>query len=148
VIDERKNVLLLDTVALIPQKEFYRLSLSLNGKFKLEKIKEIEANKKVSKIINKKILKKKKTQLNLGDGRNFLSEVACKVGDSALINFKDKKVEKCVPLKEKSTVLVFAGKHSGKKGVIEKFNLERKMATLKVEEGSINVLIKQLMALE
>ena len=146
--DEKKNVLLLDTLTLIPQKKYYRLGISEKGKFNLEEIKENESNFKISKIMNKKVLKEKKTQLNLNDGKNFLSEIDCKVGDSVLINFKERKIEKCIPLKEKTGVLVFAGKHSGKKGILKKIDEEHKITELEVKGESINVLIKQLLAVE
>jgi len=148
VIDERKSILLFDTITLIPLKKHYRLELSEKGKFEIEEIKENEADHKIAKITNKKILKGKKTQLNLSDGRNFLSDIKCDVNDSVLINFKEKKIEKCIHLKEKVKVVIFAGKHSGKKGTLKKIDAEKKIAELNTQEDLINVLIKQLMAVE
>ncbi|MCW8965933.1 MAG: hypothetical protein OQK82_04485, partial [Candidatus Pacearchaeota archaeon] len=78
----------------------------------------------------------------------FLSEVKCNTNDSVIIDFKSKKLTKCLGLKEKANVIVFAGKHAGKKGIIEKLKIERKMASVKVGEDKINVLIKQLMVIE
>jgi small subunit ribosomal protein S4e len=146
--DEKNNVLLFDTLSIIPLKEYYRLELTEKGKFCLNKIKENETNKKISKIINKKILKGKKIQLNLSDGRNFLSDIKCNINDSVVINLKEKKIEKCLPLKEKAKVIIFAGKYAGKKGEIEKLNLEEKSAKVKISEKEINVLINQLMVIE
>ena len=114
----------------------------------MEEIKENEANRKVAKVVDKKMLRGKKMQLNLSDGRNFLSDVECNVNDSVLINLKDKRIEKCIPLKEKTNIVVFAGKHSGKKGVINKIYPEKKIAELGSEKEKISVLIKQLMATE
>ncbi len=148
VIDEKNSLWLFDTVVLIPSKKYYRLELSDKGKFDLREIKENEANRKISKITNKKMLKGKKMQLNLIDGRNIISDIECNVNDSVLINFKEKKIEKCIPLKEKAKVIVFAGKYSGKRGNIMKIDKEKKMAELKTGEKSINVLIKQLMVIE
>jgi len=147
VRDEKEGVLLLDVITLVPSKKHYRLSIFKNGKLNVEEIKESEANTKISKIVNKKILKGKKTQLNLSDGRNLLSEIKCNVNDSALINLKTKKIEKCLPFTENSEVIVFSGKHAGEKGKIEKINPERKNAEIKLEKGNINVLIKQLMVI-
>ena len=114
----------------------------------MEEIKESEANKKVTKIIGKKVLKNKKVQLNLSDGKNFLSDLKCKTNDSVLIDLKNKKIDKCLELKEKANVIVFAGKHAGKKGQIEKLKLERKMSSVKVGSDKINALIKQIMVVE
>jgi len=148
VTDERNNLLFFDTINIIPSKEQYRLELSENGKFCLNKIKESEANKKIAKIINKKMLKGKKTQLNLSDGRNFLSDIKCDINDSVEINLKEGKIEKCLPLKEKEKVVIFAGKHVGKKGKITSLNLEEKTAKVKIDEKEINILINQLMVVE
>ena len=145
VVDEKKGLELLDTITIVPAKKSYRLELSGKGKFEINEIKESEANNKIAKIVDKKTIKGKKTQLNLSDGMNFLSEVKCKVNDSVLINFKEKKIEKCLPMNEKAKVIVFAGKHAGKKGTIDKIKEERKMAKLNSDGKEINVLIKQLM---
>ena len=69
--DEKIGITLFDTLSIIPSKVYYRLELSEKGKFELNKIKENEANNKISKIINKKIITGKKIQLNLNDGGNF-----------------------------------------------------------------------------
>lgn len=148
VTDERNNILLFDTLGIISLKKFYRLQLSETGKFILAEIEEKESQKKISKIINKKILKSKKIQLNLIDGKNFISDIKCNINDSVVLNFVDKKIEKCLPLKEKSKATVFAGKHSGQTGTIEKIEYEKKMAELNIEKKKIHVLIKQLMVLE
>ena len=146
VRDERNSALLFDIITIVPSKKFYRIELSEGGKFQIEEIKKDEANKKIAKVVNKKILKGKRTQLNLSDGRNFISNLKCNINDSVLINLEKGEIEKCLPLKEKAKVIVFAGKHSGEKGSIEKLDLEKKMA--KVNEGKkiVNILIKQLIA--
>lgn len=163
--DEKIGMTLFDTLSIIPSKTYYRLELSEIGKFELKQIKEEETNKKIVKVIDKRVLPGKKIQLNLSDGRNFLIDpkFKCRINDSVLINFKDKKIEKCLPLKENANAIVFAGKHSGKAGQIEKiisklvsdaaiktieFKKERKMAILDSKKEKINVLIKQIMAIE
>ena len=147
-IDEKNSVLFFDTMRIVPMKKSYKLGLTLNGKFKLEEISEKEAEKKITKIVNKKILRGKKTQLNFFDGRNILSDMKCNMNDSVVIDLKGNKIEKCLPLKEKSKVIVFAGKHAGKTGEIEKLELEDKTAKIKTSEKEINILIKQLMVIE
>ena len=146
--DEKNNAVLFDVIEIVPAKKHYRINLSALGKFALEKISEKEANSKISKVIDKKTMKGKKTQVNLSDGRNFLTEIKCNTGDSVSINLKDRKIEKVLPLKENAKVIVFAGKHSGKTGTIRKLKLERKMVSISVGEEHINVLIKQIMVVE
>jgi len=148
VKEEKNSALLFDTLAVIPLKKFYRIDLLKKGKFKLEEIKEAEANQKVSKVVNKKILKNKKVQLNLLDGNNFISDTECKINDSALIGFKEKKIKKCLPLKEKAKAVIFAGKHAGERGIIDKINQEKKVVSLTTDRGKINVLTKQLVVIE
>ena len=86
---EKNNVLLFDVIKILPFKENYRVELSEKGKFKINKISENESNKKIAKIINKKILKNKKIQLNLSDGRNFISNIKCNTNDSLLIRSEE-----------------------------------------------------------
>jgi small subunit ribosomal protein S4e len=145
VRDEKSGVMLFDVITLVPSKKNYKLVVLKNEKFHIEEIKENEANTKIAKIIGKKVLKGKKVQLNLSDGRNFLANLKCKVNDSVLINLKSKKIEKCIPMEEHSEAIVFAGKHSGEKGKIEKINHERKIVEINNGKENINALIKQVM---
>ncbi len=148
VRDEKNNALLFDTIAILPSKKYYRIELSKKGKFQLKEIKESEMNKKISKIVNKKVLKGKKMQLNLKDGRNFISNIKCNINDSVLIDFKTKKIEKCLSLKENAKIMIFGGKHSGETGIINKINPENKTAELDIDKKKVKVLIKHLVVVE
>jgi len=149
-MDDKGSVLLFDVITIVPEKKSYRLTLTEGGKMDVQEIKDSEAGSKVSKIRDKKILKGKKIQLNLEDGNNFLSEIKCDTNDSVVVNLKDRKVEKCIPLAEKAKALVFAGKHAGKSGVIKKIDLDKGMIELDIgsDKGIISVLIKQMMVTE
>jgi len=148
VRDEKKSLRLLDTLTIIPSKKNYIIIHSKKGKFDVEEIKDSEKSKKIVKVVDKKILKGKKTQLNLLDGRNFISDIKCVVNDSILIDTEKNKIEKCLPFKENSNVLVFGGKHSGEKGTIKKIDQKLKMVEIEVNKKPTNVLIKQLMVVE
>jgi small subunit ribosomal protein S4e len=145
VDDEKKAMELFDTLTIIPSKKNYKLILSEHGKYDVEEISEKEAKEKVSKIIGKKVVKNKKTQLNLWDGRNYLSDIKCQVNDSVIIDLEKNKILKCLPLKEKCEVLIIGGKHAGAKGIVQKIDLEEKMVEVKTKEDKFNVLIKQIM---
>jgi len=147
VKDEKNSVLLFDKITIVPSKKHYELTFSKFGKFEIAEIKENESNQKIIKIINKKILKGKKKQLNLSDGRNSLSDLECNVNDSVILDLKQNKITKCLPLKEKVNVIVFAGKHTGKTGIINKIDREKKMAELDINKSKVNVLIKQMMVI-
>lgn len=148
ILDEKNNVLLFDTISILPMKKYYRIGLSGKGKFEIGEIKEGEVNTKITKIVNKKVLRGKKTQLNLSDGRNFISEVKCNVNDSVLINFREKKIEKCLELKEKSRVIIFAGKHAGGIGIIKKLDKKKKVVELDINKKIVNTLIDKFMVTE
>lgn len=146
--DEKRPMLLFDTIKIVPMKKSYRLDISDNRKFNLSEINESESNKKISKVVNKKTLKGKKTQINLSDGNNFISDIKCTTNDSVVVNFDKKAIEKCIPLKEKSKAAIFEGKHSGKKGTVEKIDEKNKIVEINTGKDKINVLIKQIMVVE
>lgn len=148
VSDEKNSVTLYDTITLIPSKKYYRMEILDGGKFSLVEIKESEANHKIVKLANKKILRGKKIQLNCEDGMNFISDMKCNINDSLLVNFKDKKVEKCISLKEGSMVFVFSGKHSGKSGLVKKIYQEKGISEIDIEGKTISVLIKQFIVIK
>ncbi|MBI3623802.1 hypothetical protein HY212_07025 [Candidatus Pacearchaeota archaeon] len=146
--DDKESLRIFDTIKIIPSNKCYRLSLSNIGKFFLNEIKEEDSKYKISKVVDKKTLKNRKTQLNLIDGRNFITDFKCGTQDSVVFNFNSGKITKLLPLKEKAGILVFAGKHSGKTGTIKKINLEKKTIEMQNENGTFNVLIKQFMVVE
>ena len=148
VEDERESLSLFDTIKIIPSDKSYRLEMLERGKLTLNEIKKGEENNKIAKIVNKRILKGKKIQLNLYDGRNFVSDIKCNPNDSVLINFNGKKIEKCIPLKENAEVLIFSGKHAGTKGILDKIDKLNKTAEIKISDKKINVLIKQIIAIK
>ncbi len=146
--DEKQSALLFDVVKIADLNKNYIVSLSEKGKIILSEISEKESDTKISKIINKKILRGRKIQLNLNDGRNFISEIPCKTNDSVVIDLRNKKIEKCLSLKTGSEVIVFSGKHSGKKGVVKNIQSEKKIAEIDSKGEIINVLIKQFMVIK
>lgn len=143
--DEKTSLELFDILTIIPSKENYQLILSRFGKYGLEKIDEKDTKTKVSKVIGKKAIKGKKMQINLFDGRNYLSENECKVNDSVVVDLVKNKISKVLPLKEKVNIMAIGGKHAGAVGVIEKLIPELKMAEINNGEKKFRVLIKQLM---
>lgn len=156
VVDENNSALLFDILTLVPPKsskseksKYYRIEMGENKKFKLEEISENEAETKCSKVIKKMKLKGNKIQINLSDGRNFLSDIKCKTNDSLLINLKTKKILKCIELKKGADVFVFAGKHTGVKGKVEDIDEENKIVKIqKKNHEIIGALIKQIIAVE
>lgn len=145
--DEKTNVQLFDKITLVPSKKSYELTFSQIGKFAVNETKS-KIEEKVAKVIDKKMLKGKKMQLNLSDGRNFISDVKCNINDSVIIDLKNKKITKCLPLKEGANILVIAGKHIGEKGSVIELKTEKKMVSLKMENDKVDILIKQVIVTE
>jgi small subunit ribosomal protein S4e len=143
VKDEKYALKLFDVLKL--QNKNYRLTF-LNKKYSLYEIPEKESKTKIVKIIGKKIMKGKKMQANLSDGRNYILAKECQMGDSALVNLAEKKIEHFIPLKEKSKVFVSSGKHIGKTGTVEK--IHNNLAEIKTDSEKINVNLESLIALE
>lgn len=147
VSDEKGAILLFDTLSFAPLKKHYRLDLMQSGKFGFTEISEKEVNHKIAKIVDKRMLKGKRVQINLSDGRNVISDLKCNTGDSVVVDFKNKKIERCIQFKEGAEAFVFAGKHAGEKGKIKTIDNMKKTADLEIAGKSVAVLIKQIMVI-
>ena len=142
---EKQSLLLFDTIELKRANKYYKLVYSENRKFGLEEIGEKETGKKICKLANKKILSGKKMQLNFNDGINIISNEKINIGDSALINLSNKKIEKVLPVKEKAKVLLIMGKHLGSLGEIAKIEdkkifVKSKAMIFETKNGEIIIL--------
>ena len=106
--DENFPVQVFDTINLSPRNNSadpekvminYRLEI-VNKKFNLVEISAKDAETKIVKIAGKKILGKDKIQMNLDDGQNIITKEKFSVGDSIVLNTKNDKIVKVLPLKE------------------------------------------------
>ncbi|MDO8517204.1 MAG: S4 domain-containing protein [Nanoarchaeota archaeon] len=126
--DEKFPVLFFDTLSFEKTKKNYRLEI-VNKKYKLKEISDAEANKKIVKIIGKKIIDKNKIQMNLEDGQNFFMKEKFALGDSVIVDTKQNKVEKILELKIGAKLLIIGGKHLGESGKLKEiipFEREKK----------------------
>lgn len=71
-MDGKYPVGVMDIIALPKLKTFYRVMLNPRGQITLKKVQETESKWKLSRIMNKTIVKKGRMQVNLHDGRNIL----------------------------------------------------------------------------
>lgn len=94
----------------------YILSLSENGKFKLEETKS--STQRLCKIIGKKMMKGKKIQVNLHDGTNLITGDKLSVGDSVYLDSKGK-IAKHVAVEKGKSCFIVAGRYSGFSAKIE-----------------------------
>lgn len=147
--DENFPVAVSDVITLEKEKVNYRLEI-VNKKFALEQINEKESLKKVIKIIGKKVISSDSVQMNLGDGYNFITKEKFSVGDSVLVNTKENKIEKILPLKEGAKVEIIVGKHAGEKGKLIGFKeLTRgRDYAVKLNEGETVLPYKSILVIE
>ncbi len=138
--DDKAVLMLFDVLSL----ENKNLKLILkNKKFDVAEVKGKEAEEKIVKITGKKILKGKKVQINLNDGRNCLSEEKIRTGDSAVIDLKENKISEILPLKTGSRIIFIVGKYLGEEGIVEK--IENNDIFVKLKEGKVNSKSKFIM---
>jgi ribosomal protein S4E len=140
---------LFDTLSLEKANKHYRLEI-INKKYALKEISAKEAETKIVKITGKTIQKNKTIQINLDDGQNYNTKETFNVGDSALLNTKENKITKILPLQKGATVEVIAGKHAGKKGTITGTEeLERtKNYTIKLEDKEVNIPLRTIIVIQ
>ncbi|MEK6891321.1 MAG: hypothetical protein AABX03_04250 [Nanoarchaeota archaeon] len=122
VKEDNLALLLFDKIEIKTINKSYNVNFSKTGKLVLEELNNKDSESKIAKIINKKIMKGNKVQINLSDGRNILSNDKVKTGDSIKFNLKSKKIDSILPVKEKAKVIVLKGRHLGNYGTIKEIN--------------------------
>ena len=128
----------------------FKASLSEKKKMIFEEVSDKEAETKIFKIINKKLLRKGKIQLNLMQGKNIISDEKAKTGDSVILNLKENKIVKILSMEKGKTGFALKGKHMGSIGEIVDI-MERggkSIAKIKSKDGNINVWIKNIIVIK
>ena len=146
--DENFPVQVFDVVNLEKAKLNYRLEI-VNKKYSLVEISAKEADTKIVKIVGKKTIGKNKIQMNLDDGQNILTKEKFSVGDSVVLNTKETKIVKILPLKEGASVEVVIGKHAGEKGTLEGFDELARGRTykIKLEDKTVSLPYKTILVI-
>ncbi len=118
--DLKQQVGFLDVLEIPKTKEQYRMVFNRNGQLVLSKISSGEAGLRVCRIMNKRTIKNKKTQLNLDDGTNLLTDKDnYALGDSIVMELPDRKAKSLLKLEKGATVYLTGGKNIGTVGKIE-----------------------------
>lgn len=135
LVDERQvkemkfPVGFMDTLHIPEINKVYRIGLGPKGLAFIPTKKE-EAGIKVCKITGKKVLKGKKLQLNLSDGRNILtSETKYKTGDGLAIETPKQTIKQHIPLQKGTYIILTGGKYAGDTGTVA--SLEQQHVTYK-----------------
>ena len=117
--DNKFIVGIFDVVSLPEIKENYRLLLDNSGRPVVSKIDEQESLIKPARINNKKTLGQDRVQVNLYDGKNIVTDKACKTGDTMLITLPDQKIREIIELKKGAFVYLIKGKYAGTSGLLQ-----------------------------
>lgn len=136
----------MDVVSIPRTGEVYRVLPDERGRLVLHPIGEENAGFKLCKIVNKTTIRGGKTQLNLHDGRNYLSEDEFRVGDVVKLAVPEQEILERIPFEKGSLGLVTGGRHTGEIGRIKKINITRSpmpnTAVIETEAGKTFLTLK------
>jgi len=146
--DENFPLQVFDCINLEKSGKNYMLEIK-NRKFILKEVSSKEAETKIVKITGKKIMGKRKTQMNLDDGQNFLVKEKFSVGDSVILNTKENKIEKILQLKEGAKIEIILGKHAGEKGKLMGFEklIRGRNYIIKLDDKDVSLPYKTLLVI-
>jgi len=115
---------LMDVISIPKMRMNARILYDRNGKLTLSPISESDAEWKLCRIQNKTIIKGKKIQLNLHDGKNKLVEKdEYKTGDVLKIGFKEKKIDDVFKFDKGTVSMIIGGTHIGEIASIEEIQV-------------------------
>jgi small subunit ribosomal protein S4e len=125
---KRKNIKfpcgLMDVISIPKMRKNVRILFDRNGKLALVPISESDAEWKLCRIQNKTIVKGKKVQLNLHDGKNKLVEKdEYKTGDVLKISFKENKIDDVYRFDKGTVSMIIGGTHIGEIASIEEIQV-------------------------
>lgn len=149
--EKKFSVGLMDSLTFINTGDNYRVLLNKKGKLYFKNITKEEAELKPCKVINKRILRGNKIQLNLFDGRNLIvKDNKYKPGDTVLISKGE--IKKHLPFNKGATVYFTSGTNIGESGTVEEIiefpgSLPSKI-TIKSGKQKMEGLNKQLFVVE
>ena len=104
---------LMDIISIPLMKIHMRTMLDDHGRIQFVPIKATEAKWKLLRIEGKTTVKGGKTQLNLHDGTNILSEEKVKTGDVIQVSLPGFKIKKVLEFKKGAQTLITGGAHVG-----------------------------------
>ena len=143
--DPKFPVGIMDLIEIPETKECYRLMVNEQTKFVLIPVDESRQALKPCKIIGKTTIKGGKTQLNLFDSKNLLTnDKKLQVGDTVILNVETNQITTHLKLEKNSYVYLISGKHAGTTGVIteihEEKNMNKSRITLETKQGTMETL--------
>ena len=144
--DHRFPVGVMDVVSIPKIDKYYRILPDYKGRLILHEIEEKDATFKLAKINNKTTVKGGKTQLNLHDGRNVLTEDEYKTDDVVLLNIPEQTISDSIKFEVGSLGLITSGRHTGELGKIAQINITKSSKAntvlMETDKGSFLTLEK------
>ena len=104
---------LMDVISIPLMKMHMRTMLDDHGRIQFVPIKATEAKWKLLRVEGKTTVKGGKTQLNLHDGTNILSEEKVKTGEVIQVSLPNFKIKKVLEFKKGAQTLITGGSHVG-----------------------------------
>mgnify|MGYP006088869869 FL=1 len=126
VVREPKTAVgLMDVISLPKMKIHLRTVLDNHGRIQFVDVKATEAKWKLVRVENKVVVKGGKTQLNLHDGTNLISDKKVKTGDVLQLSLPSMKIKKILEFKEGAQALIIGGAHVGSIAKIKEIEITR-----------------------
>ncbi|MDD3753933.1 MAG: 30S ribosomal protein S4e [Methanobacterium sp.] len=101
----------------------YRALPDERGRLALHPIEKENMDFKLCRIEDKTTIKGGKTQLNLHDGRNFITDGEYKTGDVLVLNVPEQEIKDHIKFESGTVGLITGGKHIGEKGTVKEINI-------------------------
>lgn len=132
--DHRLLVGFMDVISIPSVKENYRIIISDKGHLTHISVPDKESNMKLSKIMNKTLIKGGKVQINFDDGRNItIKKNEYRTGDTIVMSLPDQKIMKHLKLDVGAQIILTGGSHIGKIGQLSGMN--DKVIAFKTKDG-------------
>lgn len=115
---------MMDVISIPKMRKYVRILYDRKGKLTLVPISESDAEWKLCRIKNKTVIKGKKVQLNLHDGKNKLVEKdEYKTGDVLKLSFKESKIDEVYKFEKGTVTMITGGTHVGEIASIEEIQV-------------------------
>jgi len=115
----------MDVIEIPKSEKVYRVLPDEKGRLILHPISKENKEFKLCRIENKTTIKGGKTQLNLHDGRNCLTEGEFKPADVVMLKIPEQEIEDHIKFENGTLGLVTGGKHIGELGKIKDITITK-----------------------
>jgi len=137
--NERYSIGLMDVLEIPEADQRYRVLPAHGGRFVLHPISKAETDYKLCRIVGKTTIKGGKTQLNLHDGRNVLTEEGSyDVGDIVKLDVVGQEITDHIGFKPGVRVIITGGRSQGQFGILMDLGPEpgkKRTATIRTPEN-------------